>query len=137
MYLYACLPSSRRNTKGGRIAVVVGSPKSINDGIFGYGASPKARKCRGVAVAKMNDWSLVLFVQILSQGSEDSSNGNGWRRCILLIFVLLFFLVNTKKTQFLMKKRLVFHAFSVAWAKKHEWVVFLGWYTNRTRISWI
>lgn len=61
----ACLPSGRRNTKGGRIAVVVGSPESIDDGIFGYGARPKARKRRGVAVAKVNDGSLVLFVQIL------------------------------------------------------------------------
>lgn len=57
-----------------RIAVVVGGPKGVDDGVLGFHASSKGREHVRVAVAERNQWSgVVVMVEVAHQLVDDAS----------------------------------------------------------------
>ncbi|PON34849.1 hypothetical protein PanWU01x14_341160 [Parasponia andersonii] len=81
-----CLSAANCETVGRRIAIILGRPDDIDNGVFSGGGSSK--EARGIPVAEGNNWPLVIFVKIFLQHIGHFPDGNDSRCLVKLSFVL-------------------------------------------------
>ena len=74
------VPSRRRDSDGGGVAVELGRSDGVDDGLFGNLGRPKAGEGRRVAVAQRNNGPWARFFDIIHDLIENTSYGYRRRR---------------------------------------------------------